>query len=99
MKALKSELAKRVLADPKASKQLRRFLASKMLESGVIDGGIRGDKAASHSGTADIGATDIGKTKAPASTAADRRSGSSVIEIRTDEGGTLRFQPVIVPNA
>jgi hypothetical protein len=41
MKALKSDLAKRVLADPKASNQLRRFLASRMLEAGVENEGRR----------------------------------------------------------
>ncbi|MDB5820648.1 MAG: hypothetical protein JWQ11_4288 [Rhizobacter sp.] len=37
MKALKSELAKRVLADPKASHQLRLFVARKLSESNLVN--------------------------------------------------------------
>jgi hypothetical protein len=56
MKALKTSLAKKVLADPRAKGQLREFIVS-------------------------------------------RRQGATVIELRDEEGRTVRYRPVVVPKA
>ncbi|MGI4796503.1 MAG: hypothetical protein ACRYG8_21080 [Janthinobacterium lividum] len=74
MKALKSDLAKRVLADPKASSQLRRFLANTMLSP------------------------QVASERSP-SRVAERPGFPDVIEIRNDQGRTVRFKPVFVPKA
>jgi hypothetical protein len=74
MKALKSELAKQVLADPAASHQLRLFVARRLSENTL----------SSQRRSADVVA---------------RPAGHDVIEMRNDQGTTLRFKPVFVPSA
>ena len=64
MKALKSSMAEKVLADPKAKEQLRNYLAAKS-----------------------------------AQTLSRSTSSGMFIEVRSKEGKTVRFKPVVVAKA
>ena len=64
MKALKSLMAEKVLADPKAKEQLRHYLAAKS-----------------------------------AQTLSRSASSGMFIEVRSKEGKTVRFKPVVVAKA
>lgn len=63
MKALKSSMAEKVLADPKAKAQLRHYLAAKSAQT------------------------------------LSRSASGMFIEVRSKEGKTVRFKPVVVAKA